>query len=213
MDTVVTGEEPQAATRAGAVVSAGDVTRRFGEGETAVDALRGVSLDIPAGPLTAVMGPSGLRQVDPHAHPRRARSCRPPATVAIDGTDITSLGRPAADAASPRARRVHLPVLQPASDAQRRGEHHAAARSRGRQARQGLARRDRRQGRARRPARHRPSELSGGQQQRVAIARALDLHARPSCSRTSRPATSTRRRARRSSTSFATPSTRTARRR
>ena len=59
MDTVVTGEEPQAATRAGAVVSARDVTRRFGEGETAVDALRGVSLDIPAGPLTAVMGPSG----------------------------------------------------------------------------------------------------------------------------------------------------------
>ena len=45
---------------------------------------------------------------------------------------------------------------------------------------------------------HRPSELSGGQQQRVAIARALYLLARPSCSRTSRPATSTRRPGRRS---------------
>ena len=48
MDTVVTGEEPQAATRAGAVVSARDVTRRFGEGDTAVDALRGITLDIRA---------------------------------------------------------------------------------------------------------------------------------------------------------------------
>ena len=41
------------------VVSAGDLTRRFGEGETAVDALRGVSLDVRAGELVAVMGPSG----------------------------------------------------------------------------------------------------------------------------------------------------------
>src|SRR5207237_8833572 len=36
-----------------------DLTRRYGEGETAVDALRGVSLDVPKGQLTAVMGPSG----------------------------------------------------------------------------------------------------------------------------------------------------------
>src|SRR4249919_2860595 len=41
------------------VVTATDVTRRFGEGETAVDALRGVSLQIERGKLTAVMGPSG----------------------------------------------------------------------------------------------------------------------------------------------------------
>src|SRR6266542_512115 len=41
------------------VVSAQDVTRRFGSGETAVDALRGVSLDVRAGELVAVMGPSG----------------------------------------------------------------------------------------------------------------------------------------------------------
>ena len=50
-----------------------------------------------------------------------------------------------------------------------------------------------------RRADHRPSELSGGQQQRVAIARALVGAARPSCSPTSRRATSTRRRAARSS--------------
>src|SRR5256714_8370965 len=47
------------ASSAGPVVSATDLTRRYGEGDTAVDALRGVSLDVPKGQLTAVMGPSG----------------------------------------------------------------------------------------------------------------------------------------------------------
>ena len=49
------GEAPNA----GPVVSATDLTRRYGEGDTAVDALRGISLDVPKGQLTAVMGPSG----------------------------------------------------------------------------------------------------------------------------------------------------------
>ena len=43
----------------GAVVVARDVIRRYGEGDTAVDALRGVSVDIAPGKATAVMGPSG----------------------------------------------------------------------------------------------------------------------------------------------------------
>ena len=42
-----------------AVVAAKDLTRRYGEGDTAVDALRGVSLEVEQGKLTAVMGPSG----------------------------------------------------------------------------------------------------------------------------------------------------------
>src|SRR6188508_599940 len=42
-----------------AVVAARDITRRYGEGDTAVDALRGVSLEVEPGGLTAVMGPSG----------------------------------------------------------------------------------------------------------------------------------------------------------
>src|SRR3954447_21746334 len=41
------------------VVSARGLSRVYGEGETAVHALRGVDLDIERGRLTAVMGPSG----------------------------------------------------------------------------------------------------------------------------------------------------------
>jgi len=40
-------------------VAASAVTRRYGEGESAVHALRGVSLELPVGQFTAVMGPSG----------------------------------------------------------------------------------------------------------------------------------------------------------
>src|SRR6478735_4107885 len=47
------------ATPTGPVVEAHEVTRRYGEGDTAVDALRGVSLEVARGKLTAVMGPSG----------------------------------------------------------------------------------------------------------------------------------------------------------
>ena len=43
----------------GAVVVADDVSRRYGEGDTAVDALKSVSLEVGQGKLTAVMGPSG----------------------------------------------------------------------------------------------------------------------------------------------------------
>jgi len=36
-----------------------ELSKRYGEGDTAVDALRGVDVDIMRGKLTAVMGPSG----------------------------------------------------------------------------------------------------------------------------------------------------------
>jgi putative ABC transport system ATP-binding protein len=73
-----------------AIVSARNVHRRYGEGDTAVDALRGVSIDFAAGRYTAIMGPSGsgkstLMNV-------LAGLDRPTAgTVMLDGTDITGL--------------------------------------------------------------------------------------------------------------------------
>src|SRR3954452_14701078 len=53
VDLAVDGVAP------GPVVEARELTRRYGEGDTAVDALRGVDLEISRGKLTAVMGPSG----------------------------------------------------------------------------------------------------------------------------------------------------------
>ena len=156
-----------------AVVAAKDVTRRYGEGDTAVDALRGVSLDVARGQADRRHGPVGLRQVDADAHPRRARQ----ADVG-HGLDRRDRGddarRHRADEAAAQAHRVRLPVLQPPPDAQRRGERPAAADDRRHEAGQGVVREppSSRWG-SRIAATHRPSELSGGQQQRVAIARAL----------------------------------------
>src|SRR3954452_23379016 len=60
MQSAVTLSVPQPlAPVPAAVVTARDVVRRYGEGDTAVDALRSVSVDIAEGRLTAVMGPSG----------------------------------------------------------------------------------------------------------------------------------------------------------
>src|SRR5689334_23417352 len=55
----VVEEGAPAPAQQGTVVQAKDVTRRYGEGATAVDALRGVSLEVDRGQLLAVMGPSG----------------------------------------------------------------------------------------------------------------------------------------------------------
>src|SRR5688500_6709070 len=56
--TLIQADRPHVLT-SDAVVIARDVVRRYGSGDTAVDALRGVSVDIAKGRLTAVMGPSG----------------------------------------------------------------------------------------------------------------------------------------------------------
>ena len=154
------------------VVAAHDLTRRYGQGDTAVDALRGVSLDVRAGELVAVMGPSGSGK-STLMHILAGLDTPSSGTVEIAGTEITGLN----DADLTRLRRKHigfvfqffnlLPmlnaednVLLPLSIAGKKPD----------QAwldelltQTGLA--DRRT--------HRPSELSGGQQQRVALARAL----------------------------------------
>src|SRR5437867_7033053 len=154
------------------VVSAEDVTRRFGQGDTAVDALRGVSLTVQPGELVAVMGPSGSGK-STLMHILAALDRPTSGRVEIAGQDVGGLS----DGDVTLLRRRHigfvfqfynlLPmltaeenVLLPLSIA---GAKPDGAFFEGLVERVGL--KDRRS--------HRPSELSGGQQQRVAIARAL----------------------------------------
>ena len=75
----------------GSVVVARDVTRRYGEGDTAVDALRGISLDIAKGKLTAVMGPSGSGK-STLMHILAGLDKPTSGTVSIDGSELTTLG-------------------------------------------------------------------------------------------------------------------------
>ena len=154
------------------VVLADDVVRVYGEGDTAVRALRGVSVDIAPGQLTAVMGPSGSGK-STLMHILAGLDKPTSGSVRIDGTEITTLG----DNDLTRLRRKHigfifqffnlLPmltardnVLLPMTIA---GEKPDPVFFDELIDRVGL--RDR--------LTHRPAELSGGQQQRVAIARAL----------------------------------------
>jgi len=159
-------------TSNGAVVVASDIARRYGEGETAVDALRGVSVDIQQARLTAVMGPSGSGK-STLMHILAGLDKPTSGEVTIAGTAITRLG----DNALTKLRRDHigfvfqffnlLPmltakenILLPLTIA---GEKPAEGWFEQLVADVGMADR----------LSHRPSELSGGQQQRVAIARAL----------------------------------------
>ena len=91
---------PAAAT---AAVAATAVTRRYGDGDSAVDALRGVSLEVPAGQFTAVMGPSGSgKSTLMHL---LAGLDRPTAgSVRIGGEEISAM----ADRALTRLRRRHI---------------------------------------------------------------------------------------------------------
>ncbi|MGZ8687120.1 MAG: ABC transporter ATP-binding protein [Gaiellaceae bacterium] len=154
------------------VVVGRDLTRRYGEGDTAVDALRGISVEVPAGQLTAVMGPSGSGK-STLMHILAGLDKPTAGTVAIAGTEITTLG----DNALTKLRREHigfvfqffnlLPMLSArenillpltiAGEKPANGWFDDLVRE------VGLGDR----------LSHRPAELSGGQQQRVAIARAL----------------------------------------
>jgi putative ABC transport system ATP-binding protein len=155
-----------------AIVRAQNLTRVFGEGETAVRALDDVSVDFPEGRFTAIMGPSGsgkstlmhlLAGLD---HPTSG-------TVTIDGVDLSTLD----DSELTELRRDNvgfvfqffnlLPVLTAEENMvlplRLAGRDPDPQRLEALIAAVGLGDR----------LSHRPSELSGGQQQRVAIARAL----------------------------------------
>ena len=165
-------DEPVLLGRREAVVSASGVTRRYGEGDAAVTALGGVSLEIEAERLTAIMGPSGSGK-STLMHILAGLDRPTEGSVVLDGVDITRLN----DKKLTRLRRDRigfvfqffnlLPmltaeenVLLPLSIAGQKPE------------REWLETLLETVGIASRRT-HRPSELSGGQQQRVAIARAL----------------------------------------
>src|SRR5262245_58076005 len=74
----------------GSVVTADEVTRRYGDGEAAVDALRGVSLQVRSGGLVAVMGPSGSGK-STLMHILAALDTPTSGTVAISGTTVNGL--------------------------------------------------------------------------------------------------------------------------
>jgi putative ABC transport system ATP-binding protein len=170
--TTMTEDAVTQRQRGDAVISAKELTRRYGEGDTAVEALRGCSIDVRRGELTAVMGPSGSGK-STLMHILAGLDRPTSGTVTIEGIDITTLG----DTELTKLRRDHigfifqffnlLPMLTaeenivlPLQLSGRKVEKEWIE-----EVLSKLGLTDRRT--------HRPSELSGGQQQRVAIARAL----------------------------------------
>jgi putative ABC transport system ATP-binding protein len=154
------------------IVQASDLRRRYGEGEAAVDALTGVTVDFPTGRFTAIMGPSGSGK-STLMHLLAGLDRPTSGTVSVGGVELTELD----DRALTQLRRDRigfifqtfnlLPVLSaeenillPLSIAGREVDREWFDRLV-----DTVGIRDR--------LSHRPAELSGGQQQRVAVARAL----------------------------------------
>jgi putative ABC transport system ATP-binding protein len=167
-----TEQQASAPRPTGVAVEGRGLTRRYGEGATAVDALRGVDIDVRSGELVAVMGPSGSGK-STLMHILAGLDKPTQGTVAIAGTEITTLG----DSKLTLLRREHIGFvfqffnLLPMLDAEENvvlplsiaGEKPDRAWLDELLVKMGL---DRRRD-------HRPAELSGGEQQRVAISRSL----------------------------------------
>ena len=172
MHSVATDHEPVLPTASTAVITARHLVRRYGEGDTAVDALRGVSVDIERGRLTAVMGPSGSGK-STLMHILAGLDTPTSGDVSVAGVDIAGLD----DSALTLLRRDHigfifqffnlLPMLTAAENIAL-----PLKLAGGRPDPEWLAELVDTVGLSERLG-HRPSELSGGQQQRVAVARAL----------------------------------------
>jgi putative ABC transport system ATP-binding protein len=163
---------PIAPADAGAAVAAHNLTRRYGDGDSAVEAVRGVSLEVPAGQFTAIMGPSGSGK-STLMHLLAGLDRPTEGSVEIAGQDITTMS----DKQLTLLRRKHIgfvfqafnlvPTLNavenitlPLSIAGRKIDRRWVDLV---ISRVGL---DERRS-------HRPAQMSGGQQQRVAVARAL----------------------------------------
>src|SRR3954449_3268430 len=153
------------------VVAGRDLSKRYGDGAAAVDALRGVSLDIAPGSFTAVMGPSGSGK-STLMHLLAGLDKPTEGAVYIEGADITTMKDK--DLTMLRRKRVGfvfqafnlIPqltaeenIVLPLTLAREKANGNLASLLE----QVGLTDR----------ASHKPTELSGGQQQRVAVARAL----------------------------------------
>jgi putative ABC transport system ATP-binding protein len=154
------------------VIDARDVTLRLGDGDAAVDVLRGLTLKIGAGERVAILGPSGSGKSSAMAilsGMERATSGK----VTVAGADFTTLD----EDGLARARRGRIGIvlqafhLIPTMTAlenvavplELAGEPNPQARAKAELEAVGLGHR----------LTHYPTQLSGGEQQRVAIARAL----------------------------------------
>jgi putative ABC transport system ATP-binding protein len=154
------------------VIEARDVTLRLGSGDAAVDVLRGLTLDVPAGQRLAILGPSGSGKSSAMAvlsGMERATS----GSVRVAGAEFTTMD----EDGLARARRGRIGIvlqafhLIPTMTAlenvavplELAGEANPQARARAELEAVGLGHR----------LSHYPTQLSGGEQQRVAIARAL----------------------------------------
>ena len=157
---------------AGPIVEAADLCRRYGQGEAAVDALAGVTVDFPAGRFAAIMGPSGSGK-STLMHILAGLDQPTSGSVRLDGVELSGLDD--RELTNLRRDRIGfifqtfnlLPVLDaeenillPLSIAGREVDRPWFD-----QLVETVGIGDRLD--------HRPAELSGGQQQRVAVARAL----------------------------------------
>jgi putative ABC transport system ATP-binding protein len=163
---------PLAPLAAADAVAARDLVRRYGDGDCAVGAVAGISLEVPSGQFTAIMGPSGSGK-STLMHLLAGLDRPTEGSVEIAGQDITTMS----DKKLTLLRRKHIgfvfqafnlvPTLTaeenvtlPLSIAGKKID-----RSWVDSVLERVGLDDRRS--------HRPAEMSGGQQQRVAVARAL----------------------------------------
>jgi putative ABC transport system ATP-binding protein len=165
-------EEVAGSARTAPVVALRDVRKVHGQGDGAVVALDGVSVDLAPGSFTAIMGPSGSGK-STFLHVAAGLDRPTSGSVSLAGTDLTGLSeRKLTILRRERVgfvfqafnlmpsltvtQNIGLPLRLDGRRVRRSEIREVAARV-------GLDQR----------LRHRPAELSGGQQQRVAIARAL----------------------------------------